>query len=296
MLFTSVTQFAVLGLLLLVGWLFGFASHPGGKRWKNAYEEEAVGRAQDRDELDSQLRAQDRRIAALEQEKAELEARVSGGQPVAETRVATPVAAAPVAAAPLAVAPIVHAEPVPAPVVVAEPVTEAPAPPVYLSRITPDVSAPVAASAARPAFPPTEHAPAPEPAVIQTAPAVAAPEPVQAEYVEVAPSVPIASAVPLAAAEPAPEPAPLPIKRGWFDWGKGDDLTRLRGVDGELETRLKAENVDRFSELANLNDQEEIALERRLDLPAGYIMKEQLREQARLLAAGQDDEHAQRFG
>jgi predicted flap endonuclease-1-like 5' DNA nuclease len=261
MLFTSVTQFAVLGLLLLTGWLFGLASHPGGKRWKRAYEDEAVGRAQDRDELDTQLRAQDRRIAELEQERAALEARI------AEFDRAAPAAA--VAAAPA---------------VVAEPAADR----VHVSQVTPETPAPVAVAA-----PPAPVEPA---SVLAQAP-VEAPVIAHAaahEDVAVAPAPAAVEHVEMAA--PAPATDPLPIKRGWFDWGKGDDLTRLRGVDAELAERLKTENVDRFAELANLSDQEEIALERRLDLPAGYIMKEQLREQARLLVDGQEDEHAQRFG
>ena len=34
MLFTTPTQFAILGLCLIAGWIFGLASHPGGRKWK----------------------------------------------------------------------------------------------------------------------------------------------------------------------------------------------------------------------------------------------------------------------
>ncbi|HCB76227.1 MAG TPA: hypothetical protein DEP91_08635, partial [Sphingomonas bacterium] len=37
MLFSTPTQFAVLALCLVAGWLFGLASHPGGKKWKERY-------------------------------------------------------------------------------------------------------------------------------------------------------------------------------------------------------------------------------------------------------------------
>jgi hypothetical protein len=38
-----------------------------------------------------------------------------------------------------------------------------------------------------------------------------------------------------------------------------------------------------------------MALEQRLSLPAGYITREQWRDQAELLQAGKDADHAERF-
>lgn len=193
MLFDNATQFAVLALVLVIGWLFGFASHPGGRKWKQAYRDETAARAAERDALNARLRDSEARIATLETNNAKL-ARSHAAAPVPVAR---------------------------------------------------DVTA---ASAAHPAFG-------------------------------------------AAAATP-----PAPRKRGWFDWSRGDDLTRLRGVDGDLSRALKAERVDSFADIAGLSDQDEIALERRLDLPAGYIQREQWREQARLLADGQDDAWTTRFG
>ncbi len=212
MLFTTPSQFAVLGLLLFVGWVFGFASHPGGKRWRAAYDEERLGHAQYRDEAEGQLRDVDGRIGALERDNQALERR--NAELTAELERARS----------------------------DRPSTVAPA----LAGAAVGV---VAASAARPAF---------------------------------------------ANPEPALSVKP-PERRGWFDWGKSDDLTRLRGVDGEIDAKLKAEKVNTYAELAGLSDQDEIALERRLDLPAGYIQREQWRDQAKLLAAGDTAGHDERF-
>lgn len=171
MLFTTPTQFAVLLLMLLIGWLFGLASHPGGKKWKQAYRDEQAARASDVTQRDARIRELEASNVAREQ--------VRDRAPVAG---ATAVAAAPAG------------------------------------------------------------------------------------------------------------------KRGWFEWNRGDDLTRLRGVDDDLARLLRAEGVVSYADLASLSDQDELALERRIDLPAGYIARERLREQARLLANGRTDKHAKAFG
>ncbi len=67
MLFSTPTQFAVLGLLLFAGWLFGLASHPGGRKWKERYVAERDAHAANRKTWDAEhktLTAQaDERIA-----------------------------------------------------------------------------------------------------------------------------------------------------------------------------------------------------------------------------------------
>ena len=65
MLFTNLTQFAVLLLMLVIGWLFGLASHPGGKKWKQALRDEQAARAED-------VASRDARIKELEAANAEL--------------------------------------------------------------------------------------------------------------------------------------------------------------------------------------------------------------------------------
>ncbi|KQS02045.1 hypothetical protein ASG11_14680 [Sphingomonas sp. Leaf357] len=73
------------------------------------------------------------------------------------------------------------------------------------------------------------------------------------------------------------------------------DLSRIRGIDSVLKTKLFALGVTEFADIENLTDEDEMALEQRLGVPAGYITREQWREQARLLRTGQDAEQAERF-
>ena len=79
MLFTTPTQFAALALALLAGWLFGLASHPGGRKWKTRYAAERDAHAGYRRDADTRVAEANRRIAALEAENA----RLAKAQPVA---------------------------------------------------------------------------------------------------------------------------------------------------------------------------------------------------------------------
>lgn len=92
------------------------------------------------------------------------------------------------------------------------------------------------------------------------------------------------------------QPIAEPEKKGWFSMGVTPDLGRIRGIDAGMKTRLSDLGVTRFEDVTELSDVDEIALEQRLSLPAGYITREQWRDQAALLKAGQDKEHAERFG
>lgn len=67
MLFSTPTQYAVLALCLIAGWLFGLASHPGGRKWKDRY------RAQDAEHRAARegLTTRDARIHELERERDE---------------------------------------------------------------------------------------------------------------------------------------------------------------------------------------------------------------------------------
>ncbi|WP_082449498.1 hypothetical protein [Sphingomonas sp. Leaf231] len=40
MLFNTTTQYIALAVALIAGWLFGLASHPGGRKWKTRYAAE----------------------------------------------------------------------------------------------------------------------------------------------------------------------------------------------------------------------------------------------------------------
>ena len=77
MLFSTPTQFAVLALLLVAGWLFGLASHPGGRKWKERYLAERDAHAAYRKDADTRIVAAkgdvDSRVTTANQRIAELE-------------------------------------------------------------------------------------------------------------------------------------------------------------------------------------------------------------------------------
>ena len=86
MLFQTPTQYAVLALLLVAGWFFGLASHPGGRKWRTRYEAERDAHAAYRTDADARLKTADERIAELERRNAELERElraVNGAVPAA---------------------------------------------------------------------------------------------------------------------------------------------------------------------------------------------------------------------
>jgi predicted flap endonuclease-1-like 5' DNA nuclease len=72
MLFHTPTQFAVLALLLVAGWFFGLASHPGGRKWRTRYEEEREAHAAYRKQAEAQREADVARIAELDRRNADL--------------------------------------------------------------------------------------------------------------------------------------------------------------------------------------------------------------------------------
>ncbi|MBB3692125.1 hypothetical protein [Sphingomonas sp. BK580] len=61
MLFTTSTQYIALAVALIAGWLFGLASHPGGRKWKTRYAAERDAHA-----------ATARRVAELERDHGRL--------------------------------------------------------------------------------------------------------------------------------------------------------------------------------------------------------------------------------
>jgi hypothetical protein len=82
MLFNTPTQWLALAVALIAGWLFGLASHPGGRKWKQRYVDERDVHGRNRKEFDGRIAERDARIKELEQENARLATAV----PVAETR------------------------------------------------------------------------------------------------------------------------------------------------------------------------------------------------------------------
>jgi predicted flap endonuclease-1-like 5' DNA nuclease len=87
---------------------------------------------------------------------------------------------------------------------------------------------------------------------------------------------------------------PGPGWRGWFGWGR-DNLARIRGIDEPREKRLNELGIKTYREIEKMTAEDESALEQRLGLSHGTIGSESWREQAALLGAGNEDEHARRF-
>lgn len=312
MLFTQPEQFIVLAALLLGGWLLGYVSAPSPKKWKRRVREQSESFTAYHDEAEDRLRAAHARAANL---TADLEALRADHQE-AEHTIATLRAAA---VAPPAPAPAPLVTPVEADFPAqAEPLdTVAPVPPAELAPVAEakaedSLEAPAVAAATVP-MPEPE---APSPAIEDAPPAVSlaaeseAPAEVEADSVvaqgldpepESEPQPPVAHSLPMTPAPTLAEPAPIGAAPpeitvpGWLGSPKADGLTRIRGIDAALQTRLTELGVVRFEDLEKLSAEDEMALEQRLALPAGYIAREQWRPQAALLRAGQDAEHKTHF-
>jgi predicted flap endonuclease-1-like 5' DNA nuclease len=69
MLFHTPTQYLVLVLCLVAGWLFGLASSSGGRKWRERHHAEEVEHRRYRDETVAELKARDLRIRELEAER-----------------------------------------------------------------------------------------------------------------------------------------------------------------------------------------------------------------------------------
>jgi predicted flap endonuclease-1-like 5' DNA nuclease len=66
--FQSPTQFAALVLTLIAGWLLGMGSASGGRKWREAYEEEAGDHAHYRHQAETDLKQANNRVRELEAE------------------------------------------------------------------------------------------------------------------------------------------------------------------------------------------------------------------------------------
>ena len=95
MLFTTTTQDVALAVALVAGWLFGLASHPGGRRWKQRYAEERDAHAATRRDYDARFadtgRGHDAQLAEAKARIAELErenARLARAAPVTAATIA----------------------------------------------------------------------------------------------------------------------------------------------------------------------------------------------------------------
>lgn len=74
-----------------------------------------------------------------------------------------------------------------------------------------------------------------------------------------------------------------------------DDLSRIQGITPQDEIALNEAGYHRYGQIAAIGSEQEAALETRLGLKQGVIAREEWREQARLLAAHGDGEHARRY-
>ena len=269
MLFTSTEQFVTLAILLVGGWLLGFASAPSPRKWKRRVQEQSDSFSGYHAEAEHKLNAANKRAADWKAEADALRAdHAEAEQTIAALRAAA--AAAPVAAV-AAPAPVD-----PEPIVVDEPEPVEAAHPVIAEEPEPDHAIEAHESIHEL---PVEHA-----VEVAAAPA--------GEIETVAPMTPAPNDSPPAAIGPAEPEMP---SKGWFASSARDELTRIRGIDGVLNTRLFSLGVVRFEDIEKLSAEDEMALEQRLALPVGYIAREQWRTQAALLRAGQDEEHATHF-
>jgi len=270
MLFSTPSHFLVLSLLAVGFWLIGFATHSGGRKWREMYEQEADDFSHYRADSDRELRAATRRVTELEREQAEsattiasLTASLEQDRTQSTAKIADLEDRLPAARAPAAV-PTVPFAPTPfTPTIVPpDPVDEPAAPVEQAWRLIGD-------------RPPETRAIAP-------------------------PAAETAAAAPLAISVPTSTPGLASVtandKKAWFSAAGYNDLTQMRGIDGVLSTRLFGLGVTRFADLEKLSAVDEMALEQRLNVPVGFIAREQWREQAALLRAGNVAEHSHRFG
>jgi hypothetical protein len=71
MLFTTSTQYIALAVALIAGWLFGLASHPGGRKWKTRYAAERDAHAATAKRV-AELERDHGRLAELERDNARI--------------------------------------------------------------------------------------------------------------------------------------------------------------------------------------------------------------------------------
>ena len=78
--------------------------------------------------------------------------------------------------------------------------------------------------------------------------------------------------------------------------GRREDLSLIRGVGRDRETRLNEYGVHGYRDLERMSDGDAADTETRLGLPAGTIAREQWREQAATLRNEGPDAHRTRWG
>jgi predicted flap endonuclease-1-like 5' DNA nuclease len=259
--FTTPEQVLLLAIILLGGWLLGYASAPNVKTWKRKVRAQSDSFTAYHHDAEDRLRAANQRAVDLKHEADALRAdHADAERTIARLRAAA--AATPVKTVKVW-APVVQVPEV------------APPPPETIAHeeaLVPE-GAPAAAGAT---FPERQASGARGDAAALPAEAVAAPQ-------DVVQAAPVALAAPVA----------NDARR--FGGTLRNDLTRIRGINAGLSTRLFSLGVVRFEDLERLSAEDELMLEQKLDLPAGAIAREQWRAQATVLREGADAKHATRF-
>ncbi|AEG48523.1 hypothetical protein Sphch_0829 [Sphingobium chlorophenolicum L-1] len=74
-----------------------------------------------------------------------------------------------------------------------------------------------------------------------------------------------------------------------------DNLSRIHGITPQDEIALNEAGYHRYGQIAAMGSEQEATLETRLGLKPGVIAREEWREQARLLDARKDEEHARLY-
>ena len=93
----------------------------------------------------------------------------------------------------------------------------------------------------------------------------------------------------------APTPAPVVEDAPGAGW-RGDNLARIKGIDEAREKRLNELGIKTYREIEKMAPADEAALEQRLEIAPGTVAGQGWREQAALLRAGNEREHAEKFG
>lgn len=68
----TVTQWLIVALVFVAGWLLGLASHPGGRKWRDRYTAERDAHAAYRKDADARVVAAETRHRDLERDHARL--------------------------------------------------------------------------------------------------------------------------------------------------------------------------------------------------------------------------------
>lgn len=258
--FTTPEQVLLLAIILLGGWLLGYASAPNVKTWKRKVRAQSDSFTAYHHDAEDKLRAANQRAVDLKYEADALRAdHADAERTIARLRAAA-------AATPIKTVKVW------APVVQVPEVAPTPSETIAHEDALVSEGAPAAAGAT---FPEREASGARGDAAALPAQAAPAPQ----DVVQAAPA--------------ALEPEGNGGRR--FGGTLRNDLTRIRGINAGLSTRLFSLGVVRFEDIEKLSAEDELMLEQKLDLAAGAIAREQWRAQATLLREGADAKHATRF-